>query len=197
VPTGVTQAGLYLFRLSIVTQQGQENPSLTRATETIEIKAQENTAPSPRPTQLGTPPVITIPANGPRPTVVAPRPSGGVPRPPVNPSANPNLRAEQNRQRRRADAGYLRRGLSVARQRNLSDPNGRAWDDMEKAIFFLSAGESREEAARQSGVSLKAINDLIQLGMNPNTPLPQEGGNSPQFEQAPEPVWNNNSTPTP
>jgi hypothetical protein len=195
VPTGVTQAGLYLFRLSIVTDQGQENPSLTRATETIEIKARENAAPSPRPTQLGTPPVITIPPSG-----SVPRPTGGTPRPPAGAprsSTNPNLPTQQDRQRRIADAGYLRRGLSVARQRNLADPNGRAWDDMEKAIFFLSAGESRAEAARQSGVSPKAIDDLIRLGMNPNAPLPQEGGNSPQFEQAPEPVWNNNSTPTP
>jgi hypothetical protein len=184
-PTGVSTAGLYVFRLAVVTKQDQDNPGLTRATETIEIKPREN---SQSPSPLGQP------RSGNQPNT----PTMGS-APPGSTSANPSARPRPNIQQLLRDAKLLTRGLNSAKQRNLPDPNGRDWRGMETAISSLRAGLPREEAARRAGVSLKSINDLIQLGsdpkLSPPTSIPGQTDDPQQLQPAPEPVWGSGGNP--
>ncbi len=58
----------------------------------------------------------------------------------------------------------IRRGIEVVQQRNLISPDSRLWGRIRNFYISLKAGESIENAASQSGISLRLVNRLINLG---------------------------------
>lgn len=60
----------------------------------------------------------------------------------------------------------LTRGLQVAQQQRLISPDSRLWRRIENFLITVKAGESIENAAQQSGISLQLVNRLSQLGQN-------------------------------
>ncbi|RUS94178.1 hypothetical protein DSM106972_094370 [Dulcicalothrix desertica PCC 7102] len=60
----------------------------------------------------------------------------------------------------------MARGLEAAQQQRLISPGSRLWRRLENFLVNIKAGESIENAAQQSGISLQLVNRLIQLGQN-------------------------------
>lgn len=65
----------------------------------------------------------------------------------------------------------LRRGLNLAQSQRLISPESPLWKRIETFLTNLKAGESINNAARKSGISLQLVNRLIQLG---NTEITQQ-----------------------
>jgi hypothetical protein len=58
----------------------------------------------------------------------------------------------------------ISQGLDNAQQQRLILPNSRLWKRIETFIINLKTGESINNAARKSGISLRLVNRLIELG---------------------------------
>ena len=58
----------------------------------------------------------------------------------------------------------ISQGLEAAQQQRLILPNSRLWKRIETFIINLKTGESINDAARKSGISLRLVNRLIELG---------------------------------
>lgn len=58
----------------------------------------------------------------------------------------------------------ISRGLKIAQSQNLIFPESRLWKRIENFLAKVRVGESINNAARQSGISLHLVNRLIELG---------------------------------
>lgn len=61
---------------------------------------------------------------------------------------------------------FISRGFEIAQRQRLISPDSRLWRRIENFLVNAKAGESIENAAQQSGISLQLVNRLIQLGQN-------------------------------
>jgi hypothetical protein len=220
VPTHGTKAGLYKFKLSAVPKKGQEDPTLIKETETIEVKPLASTKPLQktskvklvpgRPTQPASPspnPAGQVGPNGLPASIFIPpvpsptqRPSSRPPATITRPSPTPKPTVSIRRQAAIQDADDLVRGLTIARQEQQISPSSTIWKRSQDTIFFLRQGMNREEASWRSQVPLSTINQLIAKGQQQtsNPPGNSSGttqGSFPQTTVAPEPQWKS-SQPT-
>jgi hypothetical protein len=64
------------------------------------------------------------------------------------------------------DANAAAFGLAVARHKGQINPNTLTWKKAQGAIRQLRLGESREAAARQAGIAMSVLSQLIEWGQN-------------------------------
>jgi hypothetical protein len=152
VPTNARKADLYTFRLTMVTKRKQDDPSFSKTTDTIEVKADPSKKAKPGLKKAKTPggqtSSIDASIRSIEESTVAP--VGENPK-----SANSKLSQ---------DADSLALGLEIMMNSNQIKPDTGIWWKIQKSISLLRSGQSREEAAKQAQIPVTAINRLIKLG---------------------------------
>jgi hypothetical protein len=221
IPTNISKAGFYTFRMFIIQKQGKEDSSLIKTTEAIEIKpnpsiriplkSSQKVVPSfpdlssPQKSSFSSDPSrssssqssssqsINSPINSP-----IPNPQFPVPQQLSRNSSRPSPGLSQSRQKLIQDANALARGLTIAKRQGLIAQNAHDWDNMQSAIFLLRQGVSREAAARRVNMPLSAVNQMIELGqttqVSPSTPSVNQPS-FPQVSGTPEPLWDSAQSP--
>ena len=192
IPTNISKSGFYTFRLFIIQKQGQEDSSLAKTTEAIEIKPDPSIKVPLKSSSKVVPafPGLSTPQNAPASgnpgrsqSAISPSnlpgssqainppinsgiaKSQGSVRTPVQRNADePNSGVAQNRQKLIQDANALVRGLTIAKRQGVIAQHGQDWDKMQSVVSLLRQGNSREIAARRANIPLSAVNQLIELG---------------------------------
>jgi hypothetical protein len=205
VPTHGTKPGLYKFKLSAVPKKGQEDPTLIKETETIEVKslASVHSLQKPKTAKPNTSLIAPVQPNSttnqnrsndrPSSAVVPPQPSTVRTTRPVaiaTPKPKPKPPVSIRRQEAIQDADDLVRGLAIAKQEGQVSPSSTVWKRSQDTVYFLRLGMSREEASWRSQVPLSTINQLIAKGQQKTvkSQAPQNGPTS-TTTTAPEPIW--------
>jgi hypothetical protein len=208
IPTNTSKAGFYTFRMFIAQKQGQEDSSLAKTTEAIEIKPDPSIKVSLKASPKVVPafPGLSTPQNASGSSTPGRSPSAISPSNPPGPfqALNPPITSgiikpqgsgrrtiqrdsglSQNRQKLIQDANALARGLTIAKRQGLIAQNAPDWDKTQSVIALLRLGNSREASARRANMPLSAVNQLIELGQK--TPTFQGSPSVPSSPVSPSP----------
>jgi hypothetical protein len=217
----VKKPGLYTFRLSVESKQGDEIKTITKVTDAVRIKSIP-TVTIPAPLKPSTVPQIAVPTpaqsqkNSQPPRQPAKPPAQAVretfspsplpisdpkfyPVQPVQPSPSVSLTYQQSIQQ----ANDIANGLIVANNAGRIKPNSSAWRNVQEVIASLRQGLSLEDAAQQSQTSMGLLNTLMAWGQGRQLPTisapqrttspqqPTVRSSSNMITVPPEPLWGN------
>jgi hypothetical protein len=129
-------------------------PTVRAAAASREGNVPAHTAITPTPPQLLSPASVTASSTVPAPTRVE---SPSVAASASTGATTPSLQAI-------TDINAIRAGLQVARNKKQINFGTTKWNQAQSALLWLSRGESRESAARKSGLPMPILTQLIRWG---------------------------------